>query len=187
MYKHLYTSLISSVCLLTMTINTNAQDLFAYPAAGQSVELQQKDKFECHQWAKGQTGFDPSRAQQSSNYAYNPPPSSNVSGGALDFGDAETGQGGVVRDGARGAALGAIGGAIAGDAGQGAAIGAVSGALFGGIRRSKRKAEEQRWQEQQAYQAQQQQQQMAQQQNQARAGFDRAYSACMTSRNYNVQ
>lgn len=34
-------------------------DLMAYPKSGQSAEQQSKDKFECHQWAVGQTGFDP--------------------------------------------------------------------------------------------------------------------------------
>lgn len=34
-------------------------ELMAYPRNGQSAEQQAKDKFECHQWAVGQTGFDP--------------------------------------------------------------------------------------------------------------------------------
>jgi hypothetical protein len=34
-------------------------DLMAYPKNGQSAEQQAKDKFECHQWAVSQTGFDP--------------------------------------------------------------------------------------------------------------------------------
>ncbi len=34
-------------------------ELMAYPKNGQSAEQQAKDKFECHQWAVGQTGFDP--------------------------------------------------------------------------------------------------------------------------------
>jgi len=36
-------------------------DLFAYPKGGQSVEQQTKDRDECHQWAVGQTGFDPAK------------------------------------------------------------------------------------------------------------------------------
>jgi hypothetical protein len=39
--------------------NTN---LFAYPKNGQTAEQQSKDTFECHQWAAGQTGFDPTLA-----------------------------------------------------------------------------------------------------------------------------
>jgi hypothetical protein len=33
--------------------------LIAYPRNGQSEQQQSQDKFECHNWAKGQTGFDP--------------------------------------------------------------------------------------------------------------------------------
>jgi hypothetical protein len=36
-------------------------DLIAYPKNGQSQEQLGKDKFECHQWAVGQTGFDPTQ------------------------------------------------------------------------------------------------------------------------------
>jgi hypothetical protein len=34
-------------------------DLIAYPKNGQSSDQQAKDKFECHEWAAGQTGYDP--------------------------------------------------------------------------------------------------------------------------------
>src|ERR1700691_4528637 len=34
-----------------------ASDLIAYPKNGQTPEQSGKDKFECHQWAVGQTGF----------------------------------------------------------------------------------------------------------------------------------
>jgi len=36
-------------------------DLIAYPKNGQSEEQLGKDKFECHRWAVGQTGFDPTQ------------------------------------------------------------------------------------------------------------------------------
>lgn len=35
-------------------------DLFVYPRNGQSESQTAKDRFECHQWAVSQTGFDPS-------------------------------------------------------------------------------------------------------------------------------
>lgn len=88
-------------------------EVFAYPKAGQSQEAFQKDQFECHGWAKQQTGVDPT----------NPAPA------------AAPPAGGVVRGAARGAAVGAIGGAIGGDAGKGAAIGAGVGAATGAVRR----------------------------------------------------
>jgi hypothetical protein len=37
------------------------QDLIIYPKNGQSKEQQAADQFECHTWAKGQTGFDPTQ------------------------------------------------------------------------------------------------------------------------------
>lgn len=36
------------------------KDFFVYPRNGQSEEQQSQDRFECHQWAVTQTGFDPS-------------------------------------------------------------------------------------------------------------------------------
>ncbi|MGA2024024.1 MAG: hypothetical protein ABSH23_04610 [Steroidobacteraceae bacterium] len=36
-------------------------ELFAYPKNGQTSEQQAKDKFECHRWARDQSGFDPTQ------------------------------------------------------------------------------------------------------------------------------
>ena len=41
-----------------------SDDLFIYPQNGQSSEQQANDKYECHQWAVGQTGFDPTQARR---------------------------------------------------------------------------------------------------------------------------
>jgi hypothetical protein len=137
---------------------TAAAEVFVYPKAGQSQEKFQQDQFECHNWAKGQTGVDPSQS-----YASASPPTAPQTGG-------------VVRGGARGAAVGAIGGAIGGDAGKGAAIGAATGAAIGGIR--------QRSANQQSAAANQQ----AQAQQQANLQrYDQAYAACMSGRNYQVK
>jgi hypothetical protein len=38
---------------------STSTDLMAYPKNGQTAEQQGKDKFECHQWAATQSGFDP--------------------------------------------------------------------------------------------------------------------------------
>ncbi|HEV2703605.1 MAG TPA: hypothetical protein VGV09_18410 [Steroidobacteraceae bacterium] len=40
--------------------------IIAYPRTGQSEQQQATDKFQCHTWAKGQAGFDPT-SQSSSN------------------------------------------------------------------------------------------------------------------------
>jgi hypothetical protein len=41
--------------------SSGTSELIAYPKNGQSQEQQGKDKFECHRWAVGQTGFDPTQ------------------------------------------------------------------------------------------------------------------------------
>lgn len=140
-----------------------ASDLFVYPSKGQSQEQTEKDKWECHQWAVKNTGFDPSAPPR----ATSPPPVK------------EPESGGFLSGAAGGAALGAIGGAIAGDAGKGAAIGAATGGLFGGMRRH----ETQRANEAKQQEWQRQQQQIYQQK---RMDFNRAYSACIMGRGYTV-
>jgi hypothetical protein len=122
-----------------------AQQSYAYPTAGQSEAQQSKDRFECHQWAVTQSGFDPSTAVPLPPRPAAPPP---VAGGYSDQPRSSGGSilgignggmfqgGGMMGDAATGAALGAAGGAIAGDAGQGAAIGAVASTLFGALSRS---------------------------------------------------
>jgi hypothetical protein len=40
----------------------SAADLYLYPRNGQSEAQQQNDRYECHSWAVGQTGFDPTRS-----------------------------------------------------------------------------------------------------------------------------
>ena len=132
--------------------------LFIYPQRGQSAQQQQQDRFECHQWAVQQTGFDPTMAAGMPPPAA-PAPTSSALGGA-----------------ARGAAIGAIGGAIGGNAGRGAAIGAGTGALFGQMRRNDqiRNAEAQQWSQ-------------GQQMNQQRDAYNRALAACLSGRGYTVQ
>ena len=85
-----------------------------YPQRGQSQQQQQQDRFECHQFAVQQTGFDPAMGA-----AQTPAPTTGALGSA-----------------ARGAAIGAVGGAIGGSVGRGAAIGAGAGAVFGTMRRN---------------------------------------------------
>jgi hypothetical protein len=132
-------------------------EVFVYPKPGASQDQFQKDQFECHQWAQGQTGVNPS---QPVAVASAPPPA----------------QGGAVRGGARGAAVGAIGGAIGGDAGKGAAIGAGVGAAAGLMR-----------QNQYNRQAAQQAQQAQAQQDTNLQRYEQAYAACLGGRGYQVK
>lgn len=132
-------------------------EVFVYPKKGQSQQQFEQDQFQCHGWAKQQTGVDPAQPYAVASSA---PPQS----------------GGAVRGAARGAAVGAIGGAIAGDAGKGAAIGAGVGAAGGAMRQ--RRAHQQAAAETQQAQAQQQA-------NLQR--YEKAYSVCLEGRGYQVR
>lgn len=161
-----------------------------YPAGGQSSEQVQRDKNECRAWAANETGVDPSRTPPPSGGTYATAPSGGSSSGFLGVGgdrNAVGGQGSVLSDAATGAALGAIGGAIAGNAGKGAGIGALAATIFGGISRSSRADEEARWRAQQEAQMRAQQQQARNAYGQSMAQYNKAYSLCMSSRNYRVQ
>jgi hypothetical protein len=135
-----------------------AQDLVIYPKGGQDAEQQKKDEYECHEWAVGQSGFDPINAPS-----------------AADAVPAEAKKGGLLRGGAKGAAGGAVIGAIAGDAGKGAAIGAAGGAIVGNARRNNQVRD------QEATQQQAQANIDAQ-----RASYTRAKKTCLEGRNYSV-
>ena len=45
----------------------SAADLYVYPRNGQTEQQTQNDRYECHSWAVGQSGFDPTRPQQTGN------------------------------------------------------------------------------------------------------------------------
>lgn len=173
--------LVAGTAAAAMTVlgghdaHAQANDVYAYPLAGQSQQTQSRDRYDCHMWAVQQTGFDP--------YAAPPPPppqQQQSSGGGTILG---LGQGGLfpgtglLGDAATGAGLGAAGGAIAGNAGKGAAIGAIGGAVLGGLSRSSQpSASQQRSQSQQSSYY-----------YQRKANYNNAFAACMQSRNYNVR
>jgi hypothetical protein len=149
---------LATILMLALTVDAAvAQNVIAYPAKGQDQQQQERDRYDCYNWAVQQTGYNP-QAQFAGSTA--PPPPVG---------------GGVLPGAAKGAALGAVGGAIGGDAGKGAAIGAGVGGLFGGMRR--------REAEQQQYQAQQQQAAASAERS---GGFNRAMGTCLQGRGYTV-
>ena len=131
---------------------------YVYPKNNQTPEQTDKDKYDCYNWAKQQTGYDPSQPTQ------------------VAASSSSAGEGQVVKTAARGAAVGAVAGAIAGDAGKGAAIGAASGGLIGGMKKRDAKQE--------AKQQQQQQQAAA---STAKTSYEKAYKACLEGKGYSVQ
>ena len=134
------------------------QQLFIYPTKGQTQEQQDRDRFECHQWAVQQTGFDPSKQQPVSS------------------GTSSSGGGEIVKGGAVGALVGLGIGSLAGEAGAGAAIGAGAGALFGGVR----KHDKDKQQEAATRQAQ------ADRQAQINK-YNKAKQACLEAKGYTVK
>jgi hypothetical protein len=191
-----------SVSVMVSAEGFAAEQVFAYPNAGQTEAEQSQDRFECHQWAVTQSGFDPSSAAPLAARPAAPPPTDPRSGysdqrrrqgnrGFLGIGDGGMFEGGgMMGDAATGAALGAAGGALAGDVGEGAAIGALASTLFGAINRSSQSPEPP------PRQSSGNDEYYRQQQTQADADFmrrrdeigeyNRAFGACMTSRNYTV-
>jgi hypothetical protein len=141
-----------------------AAELFVYPNKGQSQEQQAKDRYECHTWAVGQTGFDPSRAP-AANAPEKPAPAE------------KKGARGAIGGAALGAAIGAITGA---DVGESAAIGAGTGVVSSGLR-SRRSTKK----EQAAYAAELE----AVQAHNADgiASYDRALGACLEGREYTIK
>jgi|SRR5262245_6973007 len=150
-------ALLRIALALTLVSGPAFADLMIYPKGKQSAEQQSKDKYECHEWAVQQTGFNPM-----ASVSTEPP-------------EPVGRQPNAVRGAARGAAVGAVGGAIAGDAGKGAAAGAAGGAMIGAVRRRDQQIarDQQRAQNEAAVQGQ-------------RANYDRAVKTCLEARNYSV-
>ncbi|SBO44122.1 glycine zipper family protein [Cyanobium sp. NIES-981] len=167
-------ALLGALVTFGPTTVANAQDLFIYPAAGQSPEQQRQDGLECRLWAIDQTGFDPTQPAPASSGALASPPQVQRQGP------------GTARSTVRGAVAGTAVGAIVGNTGRGAAAGATQGLLSGTAR-----GVDQRRAQQQANDDWARQQQIAEAERQQllqyrRRAFNRAVTACMEGRGYTV-
>ncbi len=179
---------VCAVLIVAPALPASAQQVFAYPKAGQTQEQQMQDRGDCHQWAVGQTGYNPNTPQPPTGGYAPPPPPPQTRSGILGLGSGGMFRGrGLLGDAATGAALGAAGGAIAGDAGKGAAIGSLAGALLGGVKRQSRDQERAAWERQRQQQMQYQHQQMAMANQQGQQNYTRAFAACMNASDYQVQ
>lgn len=155
--------ILFSILTLLLTTTINAQEPVIYPAQGQTQEQLDKDKYECYNWAKQQSGFDPMQTQQ----ATAPPPQQPKRGGAI-------------RGSVGGAIVGTTVGAITGNPRRGAHVGAATGAVVGAGRQAGQNAQQQQAQQQAA-------QQQAATYAQDRDGYNRAHGACMEGRGYTVK
>lgn len=145
-----------------------------YPAKGQSAKQQDQDRYECHSWARGQSGYDPTQ-----------PTPSPIQTAAVAPTTATSSNGAPVA----GMAAGAMGGAAIAELGNhnashGAAAGALSGAVIQRVK-ANQMAQQQQAKQQAAQQQSAQQQAGARQQQ--RATYERAMGACMEGRGYTVK
>lgn len=143
-----------------------SSEVYAYPLHGQSAQQQDRDHYECSQWATQQTGFDPS--------APGVPPHERVR---------------VVSAGppaGTGTAVGAVTGAVIGAAiarPWETATGALAGAVVGGAIGSTVDAAN----AQQAHEVVVSDRRQAAVQEQKAANYRRAIGACLDARGYSVR
>ncbi len=143
--------------------------VYAYPLQNQTAEQQDRDRFECHEWAVQQTNFDPSAPgtppHDQVRVASGPPPGTNTAIGAV-----------------AGAVLGAV---IAGPraGGAGAIVGGVTGAAIG----STADAANAQTQAAQVQAARAQDARAAATIDQKAVNYRRAVSACLEGRGYSVK
>src|SRR5262245_43368974 len=51
--------IVASMAALVSRANITAAEPVAYPTKGQSADQQNRDEYECHEWAQKETGVDP--------------------------------------------------------------------------------------------------------------------------------
>ena len=140
-----------------------APRVYFFPTQGQTAEQQDRDRYECHTWAVGQTGFDPSRRAVA-------PAERTVVMPARNSGDTAIST----------AISGAIIGALVSDsrnAGTGALVGAAAGGLLGAAAEDARAEQSRRVAVAGADAGN----------RRSSADYQRAMSACLEARGYTVK
>jgi hypothetical protein len=155
--------LAAALTTLTLAVHAQGTGPVIYPAKGQAPGQQDRDRYECHDWARSQSGFDPTQAG---------PPMQASATGQLPASGASFGT--MARGAASGAAIAEL---TDHDTGRGAAAGLLGASAIS------------RGRDQRAMQARQQQQAAQQQaaRGAARSTYDRGFAACMEARGYVVK
>ena len=149
-------------------------NVYAFPKAGQTPEVQSKDEAECYNFAVQSTGTDPFDLAKKSEEQKQQTEKAKQEA-------AKTGQGAGASGAVKGAAAGALIGEIASDdAGKGAAYGAAAGVIAGRRRGGAAK-------QQATQQAEQQGQQAQQATTEQLNNFKKAFSVCLEAKNYMVK
>ncbi len=172
-------ALAFAAAIPTAVADVAAGRLFVYPAKGQTQTRLEQDRYDCHVWARQQSGFDPT------SLAMTRPPQStaptvvpvapNPSAGAAAKGTLA------------GAVVGGVIGAHNHDTAAGAVLGAVVGSLAGGTieTEGRQKVEREAREEAQRVAALGSGEQLAH--DRRREDYRRAISACLEGRGYTVR
>jgi hypothetical protein len=158
--NNLLRTTVYSLLMLLVTGQAMAQELYIYPAKDQSAEQMEKDKYECYNWAKKDSSFDPMAAPKATTPA---PTAEKKKGGAV-----------------KGAAAGAVAGKVLGNSSKTTKRSAAAGGLIGGVSQSSKNAKTE--QKQKDWE----QKESANYANN-RNNYNRAYSACLEGRGYTVK
>ena len=153
----------------SQTTRRQVTDLVLYPLRGQSQDQQRRDRYECHQWAIDESGFDPATMSQAPTAVPRVEPSPPAGTG-------------VVQGTMTGAVLGAV---VSGPrhGGEGAVVGAVIGAIAGASSDAARQAQADRVEDAYAQRAAVRDQAYAEKESRYR----RAIEACLDGRGYQVR
>lgn len=141
------------------------QRVFFYPQRDQSPQQQDRDRYECYNWAVRETGFDPGRRSI--------PPEQREAAVPAPSGAAAIG----------GAVVGAVLGAAVsspGHAGSGAIVGGVAGGLLGAAAQESADAETERYNRAQT-------RRYERGYGRELSAYRRAMSACLEGRGYSVK
>lgn len=164
-----YEERTSYVGSTTREVRLPPTQVYFYPNEGQTAAQQDRDRYECYQWARKQTGFDPSQPQIVQHVQVevipSPPPGHDT-------------------------AVGAVTGALIGasvsrprDSAEGAAVGALAGALIGAVSDSSRQEQAERIE---SRYNRSDTQRMADLEQRV-SDFRRAMTACLEGRGYTVR
>ncbi len=153
-------AMFAIICCSCVPATIMADEFMIFPNNDQSSEQQDQDKYDCYNWAKDQSGFDPMAPAT----ATEPPPQQAAQ------------KGGAGRGLVRGAAVGAVFGSSSSDTKKAAG----AGMAIGGMRRQDQKRKEQQAREQW-------EREQVQIYTENRNRYNRGYAACLEGKNYTVR
>jgi len=164
--------------LSVLSISNVSAQQYIFPQNGQNKEQQAQDEYTCHNFAVGETGFDPTAAQAPSAVA-----STTTQAPAQPAPQRRSGLRGAIKGAAAGALIAEVGGNDASNgAAKGAAVGVVSSRRHN-AKAASQAAEQQKAAEQQAQQQATQTQQIA---DDKLMNYNKARNVCLDAKGYSI-